>query len=243
MKKNILTLVSIFTSAALFSQEVTLTDTIIYFDKTPIALYHKTLSSSTPRYNIDVYNFSKDTLVTATIIKFDAPVDNLKPFYYYELVFPSITDTFSIYVEDEAFPLVLGKILRDYKLISNNNLDKTAVTNFKQTYPGGPALTARIKAVEDYLNETRNFYEQVERDRTKPVSISNGGNIMQDNKTIGRVRETELPGNSRGWDNMSLQAGFTNDVVAFVGEKPMPKELEIDHPSWGQPQGFDKRVQ
>lgn len=227
VKKHILFITALFFSAISFSQEVSLTDSIIYFDKTPVALYHKTLSNSTPRYNIDIYNFSKDTLITATVIKFDAPVDNLKAFYYYELVFPSIADTFSIYVEDEAFPLVLGKMVRDYKLIVNNSIDKNSVGQLKQSYPGGPALTAKVKAVEDYLNETRNYYEQAERDRTKPVSISNGGNIMQDDKTIGRIRETELPGNSRGWDEMSLQAGFTKDVVPFVGERPRPKELEI----------------
>jgi hypothetical protein len=160
-------------------------------------------------------------------MKYNAPVDNLKPFFYYQLIFPSVADTFLIYIEDEAFPLMLGKIIRDYKLINDSRINKNNVSNFKNHYPGGPALMAKVKTVEDYLNETRYYYEQVERDRTQPVTITNGGNVIQDNKTVGRVREIEIYGSNPRWDDMDLRSGYTKGFVPFVGESPRPKELEI----------------
>ena len=167
------------------AQDIRLNDSVIFINDTPVALYAKTLNSGTPGYNMEVYSFDDYVLIKAEVIKFNAPVKDLKPFYYYELTFPPTADTFAVYIEDEAFPVVLAKMIRDYDLINKNELNKRNVTRFIAQFYGGPALTEKIKSVEDYLNETRYFNEQVKRDRTKPVTIVNERIIMQDGVRIG----------------------------------------------------------
>lgn len=187
MKRNILLLLAVFNISVSFAQEISISDSIIFFDKKPVALYAKELSQTPLRYNIEILNLNYQSLVKAEVMKFDAPVAELKPFYYYELTFPTIKDTLAIYLEDEAFLLVLSKIIRDYKLIRNNTLNEFAFRRFKMTYPGGAAFLAKMKTVVDYLDETRYFREQVVRDRTKPVTLINDRVIMQDGKKIGIV--------------------------------------------------------
>jgi len=187
MKKNILLLITVFFTSISFAQEISINDSIIFFDKKPVALYAKELSKTPLRDNIEILNLNYQSLIKAEVMKFDAPVAELKPFYYYELTFPTIKDTLAIYLEDEAFLLVLSKIIRDYKLIRNNILNESAYRRFKMTYPGGAAFMAQMKSVVDYLDETRNFREQVVRDRTKPVTLINDRVIMQDGKKIGIV--------------------------------------------------------
>ncbi|HMI79018.1 MAG TPA: hypothetical protein VK484_09490 [Ferruginibacter sp.] len=187
MKKYLLFLTAVFTTSFLFAQHTRLSDSIIYIDNKPAALYKKTFSESVLRYDMEVFSFKHELLIKAEAMKFDAPVPELKPFFYYELIFPSIKDTFSIYLEDEAFPLVLGKIISDYQLIQADALNRRGYRNFKNTYPGGPALTAKIKSVIEYLNNTRDFKVQVQRNRTMPVSIVNNRVIMQDGIKIGNL--------------------------------------------------------
>jgi hypothetical protein len=176
-------------TALLFAQDVRLNDSVIFINDKPVALYAKQLSKSPQRYNMEVYGFDDYVLIKAEVIKFNAPVAELKPFYYYELTFPSTTDTFAMYIEDEAFPVVMAKIIKDYDLISKNELNKKNVSRFISTYYGGPALTEKIRSFEDYLNETRYFNEQAKRDRTKPVTIINDRIIMQDGVKIGLIAE------------------------------------------------------
>ncbi len=191
MKNFFAALLSFFFIINLAAQDVRLNDSVIFINNNPIALYSKGLSNSPQRYNMEVYSFTDYVLIKAEVIKFNAPVAELRPFYYYELTFPPIADTFAIYIEEEAFPLVLGKIIRDYNLISNDQLNKKAVAYFKSSYYGGPALLAKIKSFEDYLNETRYFNEQALRDRTKPVIIINDKVIMQDGVKIGLITEVQ----------------------------------------------------
>lgn len=193
MKRNILLLITVFLVSISFAQEISIGDSVIFFDKKPVALYAKELSKTPLRYNIEILNLNYQSLIKAEVMKFDAPVVELKPFYYYELTFPTIKDTLAIYLEDEAFLLVLSKIIRDYKLIRNNTLNEFAYRRFKMTYPGGAAFMAQMKSVVDYLDETRNFREQVIRDRTKPVSLTNGRVIMQDGKKIGIIALSTAP--------------------------------------------------
>ncbi len=193
MKKTILLSITAFITSLSFAQEVQISDSVIYFDKKPVALYAKELSPTPLRYNIEILNLNYQALIKAEVMKFDAPVAELKPFYYYELIFPTIHDTFAIYLEDEAFLLVLSKIMRDYNLIKNNTLNEPAYRKFKKTYPGGPAFSAQMKTVVDYLDDTRNFREQIIRDRTKPVSIVNDRVIMQDGKKIGIINPGSAP--------------------------------------------------
>jgi hypothetical protein len=189
MRKFLPALIASLITSSLFAQDVRLNDSVIFINDKPVALYAKQLSNSPQRYNMEVYSFDDYVLIKAEVIKFNAPVAELKPFYYYELTFPPTADTFAMYIEDEAFPVALAKIIRDYGLISKNELSKKNLSRFISTYYGGPALTEKIRSFEDYLNETRYFNEQVKRDRTKPVTIINDRIIMQDGVKIGLIAE------------------------------------------------------
>jgi len=205
MKNFTLTLLTYFITVSLYAQDVRLNDSVIFINDKPVALYSKTLSNSTPYSNMEVYSFDDYVLIKAEVIKFNAPVAELKPFYYYELTFPPTADTFAIYIEDEAFPIVLAKIIRDYGLIDNNQLNKKNVTRFISHHYGGPALTAKIKSFENHLNDTRYFNEQVKRDRTKPVTIINDRVIMQDGVKIGLIAQVQ---------NSSLSKQMNENVPA-----------------------------
>ena len=170
----------------MFAQDVKLNDSVIFINDKPVALYAKFPSPAPSHFNIEVYSFDDYVLIKAEVIKFNAPVIDLEPFYFYELTFPPTADTFAVYIEDEAFPIVLAKIIRDYDLINKNELNRKNVTRFIAQYYGGPALAAKIKSVEDYLDTTRYFNVQVDRDRTRPVSIIDN-NIMQDGLIIGKL--------------------------------------------------------
>ena len=222
MKKYLLTQFIISFSLIAFTQDVKLTDSVIYINDKPVAFYYKELNSSILKYNIDVTSLKNDYLIKAEVIKFNAPVDELKPFFYYELTFPAIADTFAIYLEDEAFPLALGKLIRDYKLISNDQLDRKAVANFKANYAGGPMLEAKIQAVEDYLDQTRYFYDQVKRDRTKPVTIINERVIMQDGVKIGTIHQFENL-------QISNQPIYVNQVKSTYGKNDVPITTVSDY--------------
>jgi len=191
MKLFLPTLIICLAAPVLRAQDVRLNDSVIFINNKPIALYAKELSNSPQRYNMEVFSFSDYVLIKAEVIKFNAPVAELKPFYYYELTFPPVADTFAIYIEEEAFPLVLARIIRDYNLISKNELIRKNVSRFISHYYGGPALLAKIKSFEDHLVETRYFNEQVIRDRTKPVTIINDRVIMQDGVKIGLITENK----------------------------------------------------
>ena len=189
-----------------------------------------------PRYNIEVFNLQGKTAIEAEVIEFASPVKELKPFFYYELRFPAIPDTFSLYHDGEAFPQALAKIMADYKLLKDDKIDTGAVNYFKKVYPGGAALQAKINEVTDYLNVTRNFDEQVIRDRTKPVSIINDRIIMQDGVKIGNintiqnVRETNTPIYATGQRSSYGQAPVNYTYIADYVMK-ITEETEIHFPN------------
>jgi hypothetical protein len=217
MKPFLPSLLASFITASTFAQDVKLNDSVIFINDKPVALYSKELSKSTPRYNMEVYSFDDYVLIKAEVIKFNAPVAELRPFYYYELTFPPTADTFAMYIEEEAFPLVLAKIIRDYDLINKNELNKKNVAKFISQYYGGPALLAKIKSFEDHLNETRYFNEQVKRDRTKPVTIINDRIIMQDGVKIGLIAEyknSELSNRPVAYIQDSSRIGIGTRVVS-----------------------------
>lgn len=191
MRRTIVSALFVLSSLTGISQEVHLTDSVIFIDDKPAAFFYKAVNNSVPRYNMEVYSLKGGLLINATVVKFNPPVQELKPFYYYEIAFPNEHDTASVYIEDEAFPLALAKLIASYKLITNDQVSAVALSKFKETYTGIPALTAKIKEMEDYLDETRHFSEQIKRDRTKPVKIVNDKIIMQDGVKIGTVREVE----------------------------------------------------
>jgi hypothetical protein len=187
MKKYILTLSFVFLGLVSFAQDINLSDSIIYFDNKPVAYYVKELNESTPHYNIYIISLNKELLIAAQVVKFEAPVRELKPFYYYEVIFQKEKDTFSIYHEGQAFSLELASLLKQYKLLDGNKISRNGLYKFKKDYQDNASIKAKIKDYENYLDETRYFSEQTVRDRTKPVTIVNDKIIMQDGKKIGIV--------------------------------------------------------
>lgn len=187
MKKITPALMACLITTLTTAQDVRLNDSVIFINNKPVALYAKQLNNSVPRYNMEVYSFDDYILIKAEVIKFDAPVIDLDPFYYYEISFPPTADTLAIYTEDKDFTRVMAKLIYDYDLINKNELNRKNVTRFINEYYGAYALRTKIKSFEDYLNETRHFNEQVKRDRTKPVTIINDKIIMQDGIKIGFV--------------------------------------------------------
>lgn len=191
MKKITPALMACLITTLTTAQDVRLNDSVIFINNKPVALYAKQLNNSVPRYNMEVYSFDDYILIKAEVIKFDAPVIDLDPFYYYEISFPPTADTLAIYTEDEDLAMVLAKVISDYDLISKNELNKKNVIRFINEYYGAFALRAKIKSFETYLNETRHFSEQVKRDRTKPVTIIDDKIIMQDGVKIGFITLNE----------------------------------------------------
>lgn len=191
MKKILHTLLTCFIAVCTTAQDVRLNDSVIFINNKPVALYAKGLNSSAPHYNMEVYSFDDYVLIKAEVIKLDAPVIELEPFYYHEITFPPTADTLAIYIEDEDFTRVMAKLISDYDLISKNGLNRKNVTRFINEYYGAYAFRAKLKSIENYLNETRHFNEQVKRDRTKPVTIINEKIIMQDGVEIGFVSMLE----------------------------------------------------
>ena len=187
MKKQLLTLFISFLVLTASAQEISLSDSVIYFDKAPVAYYVKEINQTSPHYNVYIISLNKKLLIAAEVAQFEAPVRELKPFYYYNLVFQIEKDTLPIYHEGEAFTLELAKLLRDYHLLKGNTINKDSLVSFKQKYKGNALLLAKIKEFETYLNDDRFFNEQVVRDRTKPITIVNDKIIMQDGKKIGVI--------------------------------------------------------
>lgn len=218
------------------SQEVLLKDSIIYINNNPAAIYSTAISNGMQRYNVTIHTLNGKTAIEAELIAFTAPVKELRSFFYYELRFPMIPDTFSLYHDGEAFPLALAKIMADYRLLKDNKIDTGAVNYFKKVYPGGTTLQARINDVTDYLNVTRNFDEQVIRDRTKPVSIINDRIIMQDGIKIGyinsiqNIKETNIPIYGTGQKSAYGQAPVNYTYIADYVMK-ITEETEIHFPN------------
>ncbi|MBS1513173.1 MAG: hypothetical protein JST86_20215 [Bacteroidetes bacterium] len=186
---------SLYTKA----QDITLSDSVIYFDSKPVAYFVKIDNESDPHYNVYIISLEKKLLFAAKVVKFDAPIRELKPFFYYDLINAVDNDTLAMYHEGQAFPLELAQLLKDYKLLNGNNVDRKAWRRFKLGYTGNYALKQKVKEYVDYLNEYRFLNEQTERDRTQPVVIVNDKIIMQDGRKIGLIVNetvTDVKGNT-----------------------------------------------
>jgi hypothetical protein len=212
MKKIITALLAVFFTTVLFAQEdVRLNDSVIFINNKPVALYDKQINNAAKRYSMGVYSFTDYVLMKAELLIFSAPVDELKPFYYYELTFPPTNDTISVYIEEDL-SAALSKLIRDYKLISNDQLDKNGVKQLKAHYAGVPALAAKVKEMQDYLNDTRQLNQQVVRDRTKAVKITKEKKIIQDGEIIGSYVHTTT---ERQVTNTTLQTQFLETQSSF----------------------------
>lgn len=187
MKKLIFSVFFAFTGLVVSAQEVTITDSVIYFDYTPVAYYVKELNKTSPHYDVYIISLNKKLLIAAQVMEFEAPIRELKSFHYYNLIFQNEKDTFAMYHEGQSFILELASLLKEYKLLDKNTINKIALVRFKKKYNGNTLLLSKIKEYETYLNENRFFNEQTLRDRTKPITIVNDKIIMQDGKKIGLI--------------------------------------------------------
>jgi len=187
MKKYLLLLSICFSGFFAIAQDIHLSDSVIYNDNKPVAYYVKELNESSLRYNVYIISLNKELLIAAQVVKFEAPVMELKPFYYYDVIFQKEKDTFAIYHEGQAFTLELASLIQRYKLLDGNKINKNSLVKFKKEYSGNASLKAKIKEYETYLNDNRFLNEQTARDRTKPVIILNDKIIMQDGKKIGMI--------------------------------------------------------
>ena len=220
MKKIILLALLLVTKICSFSQNIILSDSVIYIDKNPVAFYFTNPINSSSLYNINVFTLTGEAAIEAEAIEFTSPVRDFNSFYFYELRFPGIKDTFSIYFKGESFAMEIAKILAEYKLINENKIVQESVHKFKESYAGVPALQTMIDEMSDYLKITRHFDEQIIRDRTKPVIIVDGKDILQDNVKIGTINATwnNRPGqNSRA--TFSQPAGKTYVAPLFTETK------------------------
>ena len=215
MKNCLFYLIVLAATGTISAQEVMLTDSVIYIGKDPVAFYTKKSNNSVPHCDMSVFSLTKELLLSANTRIFEAPVKELKPFDYYEIVFPELKDTFALYYEGQAFPLTLAAIIRDYHLIKNNRLDTAAARKFESTYDV-TSLNQKLDEITSYLTQTRHFDEQVVRDRTKPVQVINGRKIMQDHQLIGYVNPAIA--------TKEFSVGVMVEVTLLSGRKIDPSE-------------------
>ncbi len=194
-------------SATSNAQNVSLNDSVIYVDNTPVAYYVKALNETDLHYDVYIISLDKKMLLAAKVVKFEAPVKQLKPFYYYNIIMHATKDTFAVYHKGQAFTQELAELIQKYNLIQNNSISKKNWYNFKHSYDGNAALKLKIRDYENFLNERKFFNEQVLRDRSKPVTIVDDKIIMQDNKKIGLIVPPK---------NSQSQGDFTRVTVTPV---------------------------
>jgi len=237
MKKYLLSLFISCTVLAAAAQEINITDSVIYFDKKPVAYYVKELNLTSPHYNVYVISMDKKLLIAAQVAEFEAPVRELKTFYYYNLIFKDQKDTVAIYHEGQAFTLELATLLQQYHLLDGNKINNDSLSHFKKVYNGNALLLAKVKEFETYLNENRFFNEQVVRDRTKPVTIVNDRIIMQDGKRIGIYTTGSTDGdltfvNVRSPTDPNISIPINNADVGMISYKYMqvilPTQRTVD---------------
>lgn len=177
-----------------YSQDLVLVNDALYNNNQVVAFLKKEVNAGNPFADIKLYNLQKKNIINAVVKKLKAPVRELKSFFYYDIIFPELNDSFSLYYDKEAFSIHFAEIINRYHLIENGQLNLNGVANFKKQY-SQQALSEKIDAIRTYLNDTRNYNHQVERDRTKPVYIINERSIIQDSVVIGYFNITDVPVN------------------------------------------------
>lgn len=178
----------------IYSQNLVLVNDVLYNNNQVVAFLKKEVNAGNPFADIRLYNVQKKNIINAVVKKMKAPVRELKSFYYYDIIFPELNDSLSLYYDKEAFSIHFAEIINKYHLIVNGQLNLNGITNFKKQY-SQQALSAKIEAMRTYLNDTRNYNHQVERDRTKPIYLFNERSIMQDSVVIGYFNITDIPVN------------------------------------------------
>lgn len=186
-----------------FSQNMKLQNDVIYENNTAIASYKKMVHATNDATSINVFNKENKLLIKLVAKKMKAPIRELSSFYYHDIIFPGMADSFAVYNPDEALSLHLFSIIEKYQLIKNAEIDSNAVINFKKSY-SQKKFNDKLDEMVKYLEDTRNYHYQVDRDRTKPVYIINEKNIMQDSILIGRFVISDIPRSERSINSNNL---------------------------------------
>ncbi|MBC7935742.1 MAG: hypothetical protein H7Y86_10370 [Rhizobacter sp.] len=188
-----------------FAQKMLFQNDIVYTDGKPVAIFKKKTHGGDGAMSIDVFSTGNKLLVQLVAKKMKAPIRELASFYYHDIIFPSTRDSLSVYNPGEALSLHLFSLIDQYKLIQNQAIDSSAVEALKKGY-SQKRFDDKINQMVQYLEDTRNYHNQVERDRTKPVYILNEKNIMQDSVLIGRFVIADMPVSENFYRNSSLLA-------------------------------------
>lgn len=161
-------------------------DSTIEIDNHPVALYKRTVNNLMPRYDYTVFNEQGQVLIEARAKIYPPPVQELKSFYYYDVVFPASQDSISVFFDGTLFIERLASFIDEYKLISNGKVDEKAQAKFWEVYDQKDLIEELEERIK-FLNEKRFLDQQVKRDRSAKIEVKDNGNIFQDGKRIGYV--------------------------------------------------------
>lgn len=186
-----------------FTQKMQLQNDIVFKDGEPIAMLKKRIHTAGQAASIDVFSTKNELLIQLVAKKMKAPIKELSSFYYHDIIFPSMQDSLVIYDPGEALSLHLFSLIEQYDLIQNEGIDSSAVEALKKGY-SQKKFDDKMEEMVRYLEDTRNYHKQVERDRTQPVYLVNEKNIMQDSTLIGRFIISDIPLNENFYRNSSL---------------------------------------
>ncbi|HRD59093.1 MAG TPA: hypothetical protein PK504_13680 [Ferruginibacter sp.] len=188
MKYFLITALLSVTLFALQAQNLQLHNNVVYENNKPIAVFTKQLYNNSGEIGLTIANNNK-ILFTVVPKKFKAPVKELRSFYYHELIFNNGNDSLAFY-STESLILHVFNLIKEYNLIPGGIANAESFATLKKMY-NRQSLESKIEVMMKYLNETRNFNYQAERDRSKPVYLINEKTIMQDSTLIGYIMITE----------------------------------------------------
>ncbi len=184
MKTATLLFMLAINASLLYGQHIKVMDSTIEIDNRLVALYKKTLNNLLPRYDYTVFNDQGQILIEAKARIYPPPVEELKSFYYYDIVFPATRDSISVFFDGTLFIDRLASFIDEYKLISKGKVDEKGQAKFWEVYDQKDIVEELEKRIE-FLNEKRFLNQQVKRDRSAKIELRDNGNIFQDGKRIG----------------------------------------------------------
>jgi hypothetical protein len=188
VKKRTVILFIISAPCITSAQPLTASNSTIYRGAAEFLYYKSEVTDVLPRYNYDILNTERKPLLHAVARKYEAPLEELQPFYYYTIIFNDSEDSLAVYFNGGLFIDTLSAIIDQYKLVDHDKIDTAAKRKFLETYSLAPIMS-KLASMQEFLDRERWFSDQVERDRTKPITIKNDKDIYQDGKKIGYLLE------------------------------------------------------
>lgn len=168
-----------------FAQSIELLNNVVYENKKPIAYFSKLLYKNNPDNvtGLYVYNSQKKLIASVVPKLVSVPLSDIKPFYYHHISFLRTNDSLLIYPE-EALSLHIFKIIKDYRLIHDGEIDSSSLSRLLTSYDRS-SFVQKMSPVWQHLYNLKQFGNQVKRDRSKPVYLVNEAVIMQDSIKVG----------------------------------------------------------